>query len=85
VAAALATAARWGFCRDNEPAQRAFRYLVRLQRQDGSFPFSEGDYYVLRDERVYPRALAMMLRHLLVPLGFESAAAAGNPQTGTEV
>ncbi len=85
VAAALATAARWGFCRDNEPAQRAFRYVVRLQRQDGSFPFSEGDYYVLRDERVYPRELVMMLRHLLVPLGFESAAAAGNPQTGTEV
>ncbi len=46
-------------------AARAYRYVLALQRRDGSFPHSRGDYRLLSDERAYPRYLAMILLHLL--------------------
>jgi hypothetical protein len=46
-------------------AARILPRLLRLQRRDGSFPHSRGDYGLLRDERSYPRHLAMLLLHLL--------------------
>lgn len=47
------------------PAERAYKHLLGLQREDGGFDFSRGDYYFLRDRRSYPRNLAMILFHLL--------------------
>jgi hypothetical protein len=46
-------------------ADRAYDYLLKLQRPDGSFGFSRGDYYLFSDRRSYPRNLAMILLHLL--------------------
>jgi hypothetical protein len=46
-------------------ATRAYNHLLRLQRVDGGFDFSRGDYFILRDRRSYPRNLAMILCHLL--------------------
>lgn len=46
-------------------ANKAFRYLLRQQRGDGSFPHSQRDYGVLSDRRPYPRYLAMMVFHLV--------------------
>jgi len=46
-------------------ANRAYNYLLALQRPDGGFHFSRGDYYFFRDRRSYPRNLAMILYHLL--------------------
>jgi uncharacterized protein YyaL (SSP411 family) len=45
-------------------AERAVRYVLQLQRPDGSIPHSRGDYHFLSDQRKYPRYLAMMLFHL---------------------
>jgi hypothetical protein len=42
------------------------RRLLALQRADGSFPHSRADYGFLRDDRSYPRTLAMILHHLLL-------------------
>lgn len=53
-------------------AVRAYRHVLSRQRADGSFPYSRGDYRVLRDDRSYPRYQAMILYHLL--LGAKSAA-----------
>jgi hypothetical protein len=50
-----------------EAAGAAYRVVLAAQRDDGSLPFSRGDYGLLRDERAYPRNLAMILLHLLVP------------------
>jgi hypothetical protein len=50
-----------------EAARAAYRAVLAAQRDDGSLPFSRGDYGLLRDERAYPRNLAMILLHLLVP------------------
>jgi len=46
-------------------ADRAYDYLLGLQRPDGGFDFSRGDYYFFKDRRSYPRNLAMILYHLL--------------------
>lgn len=46
-------------------ANRAYTYLLGRQRPDGSFGFSRRDYFVLSDQRSYPRNLAMILCHLL--------------------
>jgi len=64
--AALSMAAAAGFGSYEQNAQRVFSYLRRVQRTDGSFGFSTGDYYVLNDVQAYPRPLAMILYHLLV-------------------
>lgn len=60
------TAARlFGFPAYEAKADSAYAYLLRLQRPDGSFAFSQRDYFRLRDPRPYPRNLAMILAHLL--------------------
>lgn len=51
---------------------RAYTYLLTAQRPDGSFAFSQGDYFFLSDQRSYPRNLAMILYHLL-PAVFNSS------------
>jgi hypothetical protein len=51
--------------------------LLALQRTDGSFPHSRGDYGLLSDRRAYPRHLAMVLLHLLLVCAEEPAAADG--------
>ena len=53
-----------------DPARRAYEFLLPLQKSDGGFPYSQREHYVLRDQRSYPRYLAMILYHLLhaVPL-----------------
>ena len=66
VAAALQEGVRWGEEACAEPAVRALPRLVALQRADGTFPHSRQDYGFLRDDRAYPRTLAMILFHLLV-------------------
>jgi hypothetical protein len=47
-------------------ADRAYAYVLRLQRPDGSLIHSQRDYYLLGDRRSYPRYLAMILHHLLL-------------------
>ncbi len=54
-------------------ADRALAYVLRAQRPDGSFPHSRGDYGLLRDNRSYPRYLAMILHHLLSIMSHQSA------------
>jgi hypothetical protein len=49
---------------DRVLADRIFEYVLGLQRGNGSFPYSRGDYGFLRDNRSYPRQLAMLLSHL---------------------
>ena len=65
VAAALHAGASVGGPGCGEASARALDHLLALQRPDGSFPHSRRDYGVLRDERSYPRHLAMLLTHLL--------------------
>ena len=58
-------------------ADRAFKYVQALQRPDGGFEYSRGDYRLLSDRRSYPRYLAMILYHLLLR---DRAAEAGTPE-----
>jgi uncharacterized protein YyaL (SSP411 family) len=46
-------------------SERSYRYLLTQQRPDGGFDFSERNYRLLRDQRSYPRYLAMILDHLM--------------------
>lgn len=62
--AAFAQADRAGIAPCSELAERAYTYVLNLQRSDGSFPYSRRDYGFLSDERSYPRYLAMILYHL---------------------
>jgi len=48
-------------------AEQAYNRLLQLQRRDGSFPYSWGDYRMLSDQRSYPRYQSMILYHLLLP------------------
>jgi hypothetical protein len=66
--AAFDMAGRLGFDGYDGLGCRAFSYLLRLQRPDGSFPYSSGDYLFLQDQRSYPRHQSMILFHLLVTL-----------------
>lgn len=50
----------------NHLADRAYTYLLGLQKPDGGFHYSRGDYRLLCDRRSYPRYLAMILYHLLL-------------------
>jgi len=43
--------------------------VLSHQRPNGAFNYSYGDYGFLRDQRSYPRYLAMTLFHLLYPAG----------------
>ena len=46
-------------------SERGYHHLLTQQRPDGGFDFSERNYRLLRDQRSYPRYLAMILDHLL--------------------
>ena len=80
LAAAFSLAARRGFGAYADLAARAYGYVLRLQRPDGSFPHSFRDYRVVRDERAYPRYLAMVLYHLI--LGGRRPPEAASAQAG---
>ena len=69
VAAALRAGATLGFV-SHDLSDRAYAYVTARQRPDGGFPHSERDYRLLSDRRSYPRYLAMILLHLLVPSAF---------------
>ncbi len=69
VAAALFHAACLGFGGHDFVAERACSRLCSIQRPDGSYDYSWGDYGVLSDRRSYPRNQAMILRHLLIMAG----------------
>ncbi len=77
LAAAFWRAGELGLGGYQELADRAYRYLLGRQRADGGFPYSQGDYRILADDRSYPRYLAMILVHLLVP----DATQTGRPGT----
>lgn len=62
---AFARASQFGMDGYGALANRAYDYLLGLQRQDGSFSFSRRDYFLFSDQRSYPRNLAMILCHLL--------------------
>lgn len=65
VAMALQVVTQAGWRDHRELADRAFGWVLRQQRADGSFArFSRGDYGVLSDRNEYPRYLAMTLYHL---------------------
>ena len=66
---------------DDEHGHRALGYVLRLQRPDGSLPHSRGDYRVLRDERRYPRYLAMIAHHLMLASPAVSTGEASPPDT----
>lgn len=68
LAAALHEAAQYGLPDAAELSRRCYARCLARQRADGSFGFSNGDYGFLRDTRSYPRAQAMTLFHLLVPI-----------------
>ncbi len=64
--AAFATAGQQGIVGYEDAMDRAYSYVLRMQRQDGSFLYSLRDYGLLSDRRSYPRYLSMILYHLLV-------------------
>ena len=47
-----------------EKAARAYKFVLDRQRSDGSFPWSEREYLLFKDERNYPHNLVMLLWHL---------------------
>ena len=63
--AAFQRAGQMGIGGYGEIAERAFGYVLAQQRPDGSVPYSAHDYGVFRDNRSYPRYLAMIMKHLL--------------------
>jgi hypothetical protein len=71
LAYALSCASRWGLGDYTELSRRAYEWTLAQQRPDGSFPFSYGDYRVLRDTRPYPANLAMAVFHLASEAGEE--------------
>jgi hypothetical protein len=66
VAASLMLAQRLGLVDASETIDRVYHYVLQRQKRDGSFPHSQGDYYLLSDSRTYPRYLSMILYHLLL-------------------
>lgn len=64
--AAFAKAGQMGIDGYDDLANRAYSYVLGLQRPDGGFSYSRRDYRLLSDRRSYPRYLAMILYHLLV-------------------
>jgi hypothetical protein len=69
LAAALSEAARLHLISSAELSARCYVRTLERQRPDGGFIYSTGDYGVLRDQRSYPRPLAMTLFHLLYGCG----------------
>jgi hypothetical protein len=54
-----------GYC---DLARQSYARLLQMQRLDGSYAYSRRDYWLLSDRRTYPRYLAMILYHLLIPV-----------------
>jgi hypothetical protein len=71
--AAFAEAARLGIHGYEGLAARAYGHLLAHQREDGRFPHSRRDYRLFQDNRSYPRYLAMILYHLLLPVATDPA------------
>lgn len=67
LAAALHEAAKLGLAKSSTPSERCYARVLARRKADGSFGYSSGDYGFLRDQRSYPRPLAMTLFHLLYP------------------
>ncbi len=66
--AAFASARGFGIDGYEGLANRAYSYVLGLQRPEGDYSrYSGGDYRLLQDRRSYPRYLAMILYHLLTP------------------
>jgi len=71
--AALEKASQVGIADYGDLARQAYAYVLGLQRTDGGFIHSQRDYWLLTDQRSYPRYLAMILYHLLhIGLGTEN-------------
>ncbi|NLN79096.1 MAG: hypothetical protein GX141_09280 [Armatimonadetes bacterium] len=66
VSAALTRASQIGLGDYRSVAARGYDRLLGVQKADGGFDYSLGDYGILSDRRSYPRNQAMILRHLLV-------------------
>jgi uncharacterized protein YyaL (SSP411 family) len=66
--AAFAKAGRLDMESYSDLANRAYSYLLRMQQPDGGFSYSRRDYSLFNDRRSYPRYLAMILYHLLLPV-----------------
>jgi hypothetical protein len=66
VSAALTHATHMGLGEYPRRSARGCGRLVSLQRRDGGYDYSLGDYGFLSDRRSYPRNQAMILRHLIV-------------------
>jgi hypothetical protein len=64
LAAAFAKADHIGIPGYKNLAASAYAYLLDQQRPNGSFYHSQRDYFILNDQRPYPRYLAMILYHL---------------------
>jgi hypothetical protein len=71
LAYALSCASRWGLGEYEDLSRKGFSWTLGRQREDGSFPFSIGDYLVLSDSRSYPATMAMTLFHLASEAGGE--------------
>lgn len=69
VAAALHHAAHLRFGGYGFVAERACQRLCSVQRTDGGFDYSWGDYGFLSDRRSYPRNQSMIIRHMLMLAG----------------
>lgn len=84
LAAALLTVGSGVESTAHEQGRRALDYVLLRQRPDGSFPHSQGDYRILRDNRCYPRYLAMIAYHLtLASAAFSTAPAELASRHGT--
>jgi hypothetical protein len=64
IATALHKAHQLGLGDYEAASLRAYRRVLGRQRPDGGFGFSDKNYRFLRDNRSYPRYLAMILDHL---------------------
>ena len=65
VGAALHEATKRDLGNYSELSSRCCNYVLSKQLKDGSMPWSENEYGILKDARRYPRNLLMTLDHLL--------------------
>ena len=68
LAATFSKAKQLGFDSYDEQTERAYKYVLSRQNNDGSFIHSRRDYGILSDRRSYPRYLSMIMYHLLLPM-----------------
>ena len=80
--AAEAIGDRLGLGDFSNDVEKSFNFVTQLQRKNGSFPHSRGDYWLLRDSRSYPRYLSMILYHLLLAEGDRDSNESHRRQSG---